>query len=82
VVQSGSATEKQKQDFGIEIVLSFCCTEEEIRRFGMDMRSLFLDDRPRHLAICYRCQTRLESWIKQLRDFDNHVFEQQRRPDA
>jgi hypothetical protein len=37
-----------------------CYSEDEIRRFGLDMRSLFLHDRPRHLAICSRCQTRLE----------------------
>ena len=59
-----------------------CYSEDEIRRFGLDMRSLFLHDRPRHLAICSRCQTRLESWMKQLRDFDQQTLEPTRRPEA
>ena len=59
-----------------------CYSEDEIRRFGLDMRSLFLHDRPWHLAICSRCQTRLESWMKQLRDFDKQTLQLARRPDA
>ena len=59
-----------------------CYSEDEIRRFGLDMRSLFLHDRPRHLAICSRCQTRLESWMKQLRDFDKQTLQPARRPEA
>jgi hypothetical protein len=59
-----------------------CYSEDEIRRFGLDIRSLFLHDRPRHLAICSRCQARLESWMKQLRDFDQQTLEPARRPEA
>jgi hypothetical protein len=43
----------------------FCCySDDEVRSFAFDMRSLFMHDRARHLAICRRCQTRLESWTK------------------
>jgi hypothetical protein len=41
-----------------------CYSEDEIRRFAFDIRSLFLTDHAKHLAICTRCQTRLESWTK------------------
>jgi hypothetical protein len=59
-----------------------CYSDDEVRAFALDMRSLFLHDRSRHLAICSRCQTRLKSWTKLLRDFDQSTFRQQGRPDA
>jgi hypothetical protein len=39
-----------------------CYSENEIRRFAFDIRSLFLTEHAKHLAICTRCQERLESW--------------------
>jgi hypothetical protein len=59
-----------------------CYSDDEVRTFALDMRSLFLHDRIRHLAVCSRCQTRLESWTKLLRDFDKNSFQHKKRPDA
>ena len=59
-----------------------CYSDDEVRTFALDMWSLFLHDRARHLVICSRCQTRLGSWTKLLRDFDKNTILQQRRPDA
>ena len=39
-----------------------CYTEDEIRVFAFDIRKLLLTGRARHLAICPRCQRRLEHW--------------------
>jgi len=39
-----------------------CYTEDEIRVFAFDIRKLLLAGRARHLAICSRCQRRLEHW--------------------
>jgi hypothetical protein len=53
----------------------FCCySDDEVRNFALDMRSLFIHDYARHLAICRRCQTRLESWTKLLSEFDRKRF--------
>jgi hypothetical protein len=59
-----------------------CYSDDEVRTFALDMWSLFLHDRARHVAICSRCRTRLGSWTKLLRDFDKNTILQQRRPDA
>lgn len=59
-----------------------CYSDDEVRMFALDMWSLFLHDRARHVAICSRCRTRLGSWTKLLRDFDKNTILQQRRPDA
>jgi hypothetical protein len=49
----------------------FCCySDDEVRGYALDMRTLFIHDRARHLAVCTRCQTRLESWTKLLSEFD------------
>ena len=42
MVRSGSATEKQKQDLAIELVPSFCYTEEEIRRFAAALEDVIV----------------------------------------
>jgi hypothetical protein len=61
----------------------FCCySDDEVRSFALDMRSLFMHDRARHLAVCTRCQTRLESWTKLLSEFDRNTFTWQGRADA
>ena len=65
----------KEQDF-------ICYSDNELRSFACDMRSLFLHNRSRHLAICTRCQKRLDAWTKLLQDFENHALQQQRRPDA
>jgi hypothetical protein len=59
-----------------------CYSDDEVRTFALNMWSLFLHDRARHLVICSRCKTRLGSWTKLLRDFDKNTILQQRRPDA
>ena len=59
-----------------------CYSDDEVRAFALNMWSLFLHDRARHLVICSRCRSRLGSWTKLLRDFDKNTFPQQRRPDA
>ena len=61
----------------------FCCySDDEVRSFAHDMRSLFIHDCARHLAVCTRCQARLESWTKLLSEFDRKTFTRQRRADA
>jgi hypothetical protein len=59
-----------------------CYSEGEIRRFAFDIRSLFLTDHAKHLAICTRCQTRLESWTKLVEKFDQSTLTQTGRADA
>jgi hypothetical protein len=59
-----------------------CYSEEEIRRFAFDIRSLFLINRAKHLAICTRCQGRLASWTRMVEKFDQSMPAQQGRPDA
>ena len=61
----------------------FCCySDDEVRSFALDMRSLFIHDCARHLAICTRCQTRLKSWTKLLSEFDRKTFTRHGRADA
>jgi hypothetical protein len=59
-----------------------CYSEEDIRRFAFDLRILFLSNRAKHLAICTRCQTRLESWTRLVEKFDQSMPLQNGRPDA
>jgi hypothetical protein len=59
-----------------------CYSEEDIRRFAFDVRSLFLTNRAKHLAICTRCQTRLESWTRLVEKFDQTVTTRNGRADA
>jgi hypothetical protein len=59
-----------------------CYSDDEVRSFELDMRSLFIHDRARHLAICRRCQAGLESWTKLLGEFDRKTFARQGRADA
>jgi hypothetical protein len=61
----------------------FCCySDDEVRSFALDMRSLFIHDRARHLAVCTRCQTRLESRTNLLNEFDRDSFTRHGRADA
>jgi hypothetical protein len=61
----------------------FCCySDDEVRSFALDMRSLFIHDRARHLAVCTRCRTRLDSWTKLLIEFDRNTFTRHGRADA
>jgi len=59
-----------------------CYTDNEVRKFACDIRSLFLHDRSRHLAICTGCQKRLEAWTKIISDFDNKITTNKGRADA
>ena len=65
----------EEQDFA-------CYSEDEVRRFAFDIRSLFLTDHAKHLAICTRCQTRLESWTKLVEKIEQSTFTHSGRPDA
>lgn len=47
-----------------------CYPGDEIRRFALDIRSLFLTGHAKHLAICTRCQRRLEAWTRLVDRFD------------
>jgi hypothetical protein len=61
----------------------FCCySDDEVRSFALDMRTLFVHDRARHLAICRRCQMRLKSWTKLLNEFDRNTLTRHGRADA
>jgi len=59
-----------------------CYSEEEIRTFAFDMRKLFLTDRAKHLAVCTRCQNRLEHWTGLVEKFDQTIIAADRRSDA
>jgi hypothetical protein len=65
----------QEKDFA-------CYTEEEIRAFAFDVRKLFLTERARHLAICSRCQRRLEYWSGLVDSFDRATPIHNGRADA
>lgn len=47
-----------------------CYSADEIRVFAFDIRKLLLTGRARHLAICSRCQRRLEYWAGLVEKFD------------
>lgn len=59
-----------------------CYSEDEVRKFAFDIRSLFLLDRAKHLAICSRCQTRLEFWTRLVEKFDQAMPTARGRADA
>ena len=59
-----------------------CYTDDEIRAFAFDMRKLFLTERAKHLAICSRCQQRLEYWSGLIENFDRAAPLRERRTDA
>ena len=59
-----------------------CFTEDEIRRFAFDIRSLFMTDRAKHVAVCTQCQTRLEIWTKMVAKFDECTPALNARADA
>jgi len=59
-----------------------CYTEDEIRTFAFDVRKLFLTERAKHLAICSRCQRRLEYWSGLVENFDRTAPLREGRADA
>lgn len=59
-----------------------CYTDDEIRAFAFDVRKLFLTERAKHLAICSRCQRRLEYWSGLVENFDRTTPLQEGRADA
>jgi hypothetical protein len=59
-----------------------CYTDDEIRAFAFDLRKLFLTERAKHLAICSRCQRRLEYWSGLVENFDRAEPLQEGRADA
>jgi hypothetical protein len=65
----------QEKDFA-------CYTDDEIRAFAFDARKLFLTERAKHLAICSRCQRRLEYWSGLVENFDRTAPFQEGRADA
>jgi len=65
----------QEKDFA-------CYTDDEIRTFAFDVRKLFLTERARHLAICSRCQQRLEYWTGLVENFDRAAPLREGRADA
>jgi hypothetical protein len=65
----------QEKDFA-------CYTDDEIRAFAFDVRKLFLTERAKHLAICSRCQRRLEHWSGLVENFDRAAPLPEGRADA
>ena len=65
----------QEKDFA-------CYTDDEIRTFAFDVRKLFLTERAKHLAICSRCQQRLEYWSGLVDTFDRATPLKEGRADA
>jgi hypothetical protein len=59
-----------------------CYAEDEIRAFAFDIRKLLLTGRARHLAVCPRCQRRLEYWAGLIERFEEATASEDRRPDA
>ena len=59
-----------------------CYTDDEIRAFAFDVRKLFLTERAKHLAICSRCQRRLEYWSGLVENFDRATPLQEGGADA
>jgi len=59
-----------------------CYTDDEVRAFAFDVRKLFLTERAKHLAICSRCQRRLEYWSGLVESFDRFTPLQEGRADA
>jgi hypothetical protein len=59
-----------------------CYTDDEIRAFAFDVRKLFLTERAKHLAICSRCQRRLEYWSGLVENFDSGTPFHEGRADA
>lgn len=59
-----------------------CYSEDELRAFAFDVRCLFLADRAKHLAICTRCQNRLEHWSSLVQKFDQATPAHNGRADA
>jgi hypothetical protein len=59
-----------------------CYTDDEIRAIAFDVRKLFLTERAKHLAICSRCQRRLEYWSGLVENFDRATPMQEGRADA
>jgi hypothetical protein len=59
-----------------------CYTDDEIRAFAFDVRKLFLTEKAKHLAICSRCQRRLEYWSGLVENFDRATPLQEGRTDA
>ncbi|HEV2325790.1 MAG TPA: hypothetical protein VGS10_17700 [Terracidiphilus sp.] len=59
-----------------------CYTDDEIRAFAFDVRKLFLTERAKHLAICTRCQRRLEYWSGLVENFDRAEPLKEGRADA
>jgi hypothetical protein len=75
-LRAGNGTPRMREE-------EFCCySDDGVRSFALDMRSLFIHDCARHLAVCTRCQARLESWTKLLSEFDRKTFTRQDRADA
>ena len=65
----------QEKDFA-------CYTDDEIRTFAFDVRKLFLTERAKHLAICSRCQRRLEYWSDLVENVDRATPHQEGGADA
>jgi hypothetical protein len=59
-----------------------CYTDDEIRAFAFDVRKLFLTERAKHLAICSRCQRRLEYWTGLVENFERAAPLEEGRADA
>lgn len=59
-----------------------CYTDDEIRTFAFDVRKLFMAERAKHLAICSRCQRRLEYWSGLVENFDRAAPMQEGKADA
>ena len=55
-----------------------CYAEDEIRAFAFDVRTLLVTGRARHLAICPRCQRRLEYWTGLIERIDRAAPESDR----
>jgi hypothetical protein len=54
-----------------------CYSDDEVRSF-----TLFVHNRAHHLAVCTRCQTRIQSWTKLLSEFDRNTLTRHGRADA
>jgi len=59
-----------------------CYSEDEVRAFAIDIRTLLLRGRAKHLAICPRCRSRVKYWSGVFEGLERVTPSRDGRPDA
>lgn len=61
---------------------SVCCTDAELYAIGLDLDSLLLSPKTRHLGVCGHCKQRLLDWQNQQVRFQRMAEDQMRTAQA